>query len=329
MGQIAIIDFRTSSMTKRQPERRNPSIYRIGDVPVVIRVPVDELRPGEIKSLERVEAAILAARLVRDAHRLALDYERRSGVSLADRFAAMKAANESDATLEKLIGVTMQSIAQPPKKHVRNRNRPKPSPPREIGKRPVISDGTAVNHEAMALEANDDVEVVDDRTVAARRHTRYDVFSLLYYPPRGRMEETSYLAVRRLQADMAILHRTHGTSDAIRNSGVGQTGALAIVTGQFALNRVEAGANIEAVLNGWQKESGLWVEGVEPWAARMLRELCEMEIVEGRRPNWHAVCARHTGEMRRTHRGELVIRACDQLAASYGRIDNEPKERAA
>lgn len=324
-----------SKRGKHKPsEPRKPSVYRIGDIPVVIRGNVDELSAAETKALEVAERAILdavAAGRAQVANRLALAYERRVGITMAERFASMGAATTFEAQIEGLIGVAATAITSPEaKKRNRNRGRGKASPPREIGKAKVVFAGdSGAIHEAAELEANREIVITDDTSVVKRRHQRFDVFSLLYFPPRGRMLRTSYLAVRRLQEDMAALHRTQGACDAIRSSGKGQTGAIAAFTEDFALARIRAGDRIESVLNGWYTPTRMFIEGTEPWAAKLLRELCESEVVRGQTPNWHAIVSRHTGEMDRAERGRLVRRACDDLAESYRRIDNEPREKVA
>lgn len=172
------------------------------------------------------------------------------------------------------------------------------------------------NNHALALAANANVEANFDAAHRIKRAMRYDVFSLLFYAPASKLLPTSYDAVRRLQADLAILHRTQGTSDAIRSTTSGAGSLAAAVTG-FSATRADAGERINDVLTG-----------MKPWSARLIRELCETEVTRGQTPNWHAIVQRHTGETNRVRRGELVRTACDDLAAAWREYDNRPARRA-
>lgn len=185
------------------------------------------------------------------------------------------------------------------------------------------------NEEALKLKANQDVETTQDRSVEGKRRIRYDIFARLYYGPGSKLSTPAYDAVRRLQADIAVLHRTQGASDAIRNAGAAQTGALAVVATNFSLTQREAGERVALVLNGGRLPSGRTTPGMTPWCARLMRGLCETEATRGETPNWQAIVQRCTGELRRLARYDHVRTAAEDLAASYGRIDNEPKERAA
>lgn len=211
----------------------------------------------------------------------------------------------------------------------RRRKMHQPSQPRSVGTAVIMpkpKDWGGIDPAAMGMPSNSDVTADRDFSGRVSRAMRYDVFSLLFYTPQSRLAPTSYDAVRRLQADMAILHRTQGAMDVQRTTGSGQTGALAVVTEDFSITRVLAGKRVEQALHGWHRPGdGMWVAGMEPWAARLIRDLCEPEIINGQRQNWHAVVTRHTGEMDRHERGKIVRTACDDLAESYRRIDNEPK----
>lgn len=209
------------------------------------------------------------------------------------------------------------------------RGKHKPSEPRkfedpaELARTRRNPASWGANDEALKLKANADVAVQEawgeGGAAAIKRRVRYDVFALLFFATHGqRLGEASYLAVRRLQADIAVLHRTQGAGDAIRATGNGATGAMAMVVEDFSITRIAAGDRINVVQ-----------AGMEPWAAKLLTELCEAEAIRGQTPNWHAIVSRHTGEMDRAERGRLVRRACDDLAESYRRIDNEPREKVA
>lgn len=232
-----------------------------------------------------------------------------------------------------------------------SKRRHKPSDPRRIpdpaeaARRGVPSEW-GVNEEAMQMTANNDIEERSGRDIDGRRRERHDVFALLYYRPGAKLSTPAYDAVRRFQGDIAILHRAQGTCDAIRTSGQAQTGALALVSDDFGIARVLAGERLEQVL-----------AGMKPWSGNLVRALCEHEIAptvevveardipgrdDNRRPipppteakkkqpqHWKALVRKHTPQKRPSQAGETVRLACEALAESYRRIDNEPKEKVA
>lgn len=214
-------------------------------------------------------------------------------------------------------------LGKPPTKKTQQ-----PAAPREVATRPApvtvgnpASSATdwGINAAAVDLPANADIEAIPGPTRGSvGRARRYDVFSLLFFRPKSRLAPTSYDAVRRLQSDIAVLHRTQGASDSPHTTGKGATGALAALTDGFSLARRVAGERVDEAL-----------AGMKPWCARLIRDLCETEVVRGQTPNWQATVVRHTGEMDRMKRGDLVRQACDDLAESYRRIDNKPKRDVA
>jgi hypothetical protein len=239
------------------------------------------------------------------------------------------------------------------KGHSMSRNhRHKPSPPRRISdpaesaRRGVSPDSWGVNEDALKLKANADVDTRQDRDVEGKRRVRYDIFARMYYrgtPEQDRAGRTlgtpDYDAVRRLQADVAVLHRTQGAMDAIRATGAGQMGALAVVTEDFSHARVLAGDRVDEVLAGmaWvaldrvnaeREAKGLGrvsrVVGYGP----MMRDLAEAEAVRGS-GNWQGIVVSHTEERRHLAMYEHVRVGSRDLAESYRRIDNEPRERVA
>lgn len=96
-----------------------------------------------------------------------------------------------------------------------------PTSPRVIAPDPPPG-AWGVNEAALDMKANSDVELRFNPSVDGKRRTRQDVFALLYFRPGSRMGDAAYAAVRRLQEDMAILHRTQGACDAIRTAGAHQ-----------------------------------------------------------------------------------------------------------
>lgn len=218
--------------------------------------------------------------------------------------------------------MTVVSLKGPTMSNHRGRNH-KPSQPRRIpdpaeAARRGIPSEWGVNESALELAANADIETKQDRSVEGKRRVRYDIFALLYYRPGSKLSTPAYDAVRRLQSDMAVLHRTQGATDAIRASGVGQTGALAVVSENFSLTRVLAGERVDDAL-----------AAMTAWCAKLIRELCEVEVIRGQTPNWQAIVSKHTGERRHLAKYDHVRTAANDLAESYRRIDNEPRERVA
>ena len=255
--------------------------------------------------------------------------------------------------------------------HQMNRRRKKsqPSKPRQVvvaGELRTGPDSWGVSEDALALPANADVDVSQGRTVEGKRAVRHDIFERMLRAPSSKLALASYEAVRRLQGDMALLHQTQGTCDAVRVTGSGAMGALAVISEDFSLARVQAGHRIDAALEGMAealidrhalnraegaaKRAGRLnretVDRLLPMAraqvvasldprkpapshAKLMRDLCEAQVINGRQPNVAAIVTRHTGEKDRHRRGELVRQACDDLAESYRRIDNAPREKVA
>jgi len=203
----------------------------------------------------------------------------------------------------------------------RRRRREGPAPPRKLA--PPRPEGRAAppaawgqNLEALALPANAAVGR------SGSRAQRYDVFALMYFHPLNldgsRFETAWYDAVRRLQEDLAILHRTQGTSDAIRVTGAGQIGALAMaparseaelvrfVTSGFGAARLEAGLRVFRAL-----------AAMTPWRARLIMALAEPEAISGREVNWRQAVRRLTGTIDRREAGRLVREVAAELAQAY------------
>jgi hypothetical protein len=157
--------------------------------------------------------------------------------------------------------------------------------------------------QALALAANADVAVRADAAGRPARARRQDIFDLL--SARGRLGAEAVNAVRRLQDDIACLHRT-------AMGGVDYSPRVdhSINPGGFAEARGRAGARIEAALA---------LAG--PASARLLRALCEPEVVLGRTADWRAVVARETGETLADAQGAALRAACENLAGAYGIID--------
>jgi len=192
----------------------------------------------------------------------------------------------------------------------RPRKASRPADPVEIARRRAAERTRALDPatwgldpEALTLAANADVAVRPDAAGRPVRARRQDVFDLLV--ARGRLGADALTAVRRLQDDIACLHRTAvgGVDYAPRVDKSRDPGA-------FGEARRRAGARIEAVLA---------LAG--PASARLLGALCEPDVVLGRAADWRAVVTRETGETLPDAQGALLRMACENLAGAYAMLD--------
>jgi hypothetical protein len=192
----------------------------------------------------------------------------------------------------------------------RKRRASRPSDPIEIARRRAQERAReqdvanwGLDSAALAMDANADVETRSDTVGRVVRARRQDVFDLLR--ARGRLSPAAVDAVRRLQDDIACLHRTH-------------MGAVSyeprvdrsLHAGGFDDIRRGAGARIEAALG----KAG-------PVSARLLAALCEPDVVLGRSADWRTVVERETGETLPDAQGAILRMACENLAGAYGMAD--------
>lgn len=187
------------------------------------------------------------------------------------------------------------------------RGRRAPSAPMEIARRRALEREQArdpslwgIDRDAVALEANADVEALagpGGRIVRARRQ---DIFDIMH--ARGRLSAAGLNAVRRLQDDIACLHRTSmgGVNYAPRVD-------RSVDPRAFSDARRRAGARIQSTLS----RSGAL-------SARLLAALCEPHVILGRTADWRAVVARETGESLPDAQGAILRMACENLAGAYG-----------
>lgn len=158
---------------------------------------------------------------------------------------------------------------------------------------------------AMALGANAAVAVQVGASGAVARARRQDVFDL--FLARGRLTQCGYDAIRRLQDDIAILHRT------IKGGGdIAQRVDASRNPQGFSDHRHQAGQRIEAALN---------LAGAA--SARLLAALCEPDIILGRGVDWRQVVAREADERLPDAQGAILRTACENLAGAYTRLDRE------
>ena len=189
----------------------------------------------------------------------------------------------------------------------RKRKASRPADPAEIARRRAAERGLdqdaahwGLDAEALTLPANAAVEIRPDTVGRPVRARRQDVFDLLR--ARGRLSPAGLDAVRRLQDDIACLHRTQmgGVSYAPRVDRSADPQGFSDV-------RRRAGARIEAAL----ARAG-------PVSARLLAALCEPDVILGRAADWRAVVERETGETLADAQGAILRMACENLAGAYG-----------
>lgn len=116
-------------------DRPPPKLIMLGGLPVVSLRSLDELSPGELNRISRIEAA-LRGRKQREASRLALEFEASLGITTEERIAALEPANDLDRALDNAIAGAITGYAEtytpppPPKKAKRPKGHKKPKPPK-------------------------------------------------------------------------------------------------------------------------------------------------------------------------------------------------------
>ncbi len=199
----------------------------------------------------------------------------------------------------------------------RKRGRARPTDPLEIARRRAAERQKArepaawgLDVVALALPANADVERRADLAGRVARARRADVFDLLL--ARGRLGQGAHDAVRRLQDDVALLHR-----------GPAGVGAYAPRVDQsfggesVGDARLRAGERVHAVL-------GL----AGPASARLLQALCEPALALGQAGYWREIVVRETGERLADAQGAILRAACENLAGAYALIDRTRRRTA-
>ena len=157
--------------------------------------------------------------------------------------------------------------------------------------------------DALALPAYADVDRRSDLVGRATRARRQDVFDLLH--GRGKLKQEALTAVRRLQDDIAALHRSPG--------GIGD------LTPRVDRSRDPQGVSDARLRAGGRIEAALTLAGTS--SARLLAALCEPDVVLGRSVDWRAVVLRETGEHLPDAQGAILRVACENLAGAYARLD--------
>jgi hypothetical protein len=198
----------------------------------------------------------------------------------------------------------------------RKRKTHRPSDPAAIARRRLAHREAArspaswgLDKAALSLPANADVESKPGpggKPVRARRGDVFDLFAV-----RGRMSQSALDAVRRLQSDIAVLHRT-------QSSGGDFTPRIdrSRPTDPFAGVRIAAGERIAAVLA---------LAGAA--SAQLLSALIEADIVLGRPDRWRQVVETASGERLADAQAAVLRSACENLAGAYAAIDRQTRRR--
>ena len=155
----------------------------------------------------------------------------------------------------------------------------------------------------LLLPANEPVSINSDRAGRIVRARRQDIFDLLR--GRGKLGAEAHDAIRRLQNDIAILHRAVSSggdySPRVDRSRSSET---------FTDVRHRASLRVEAVLG---------LSG--PANARLLGALCEADAALGPETQWRTLVRRETGETLPDAQGAILRGACENLAGAYAIID--------
>jgi hypothetical protein len=162
---------------------------------------------------------------------------------------------------------------------------------------------------ALSLPANAQVTAQlrpDGRVARAQRQDVFDTFHA-----RGSLSRAGYDAVRRLQDDIATLHRTQ-SSRIDYSPRVDRTRTA----DSFADRRLRAGERIEAAMA---------LTGAA--SARLLTALCEADVVAGRAADWRAVVVAAAGERLPDAQGALIRAACENLAGAYAALDRGRRQK--
>jgi len=194
----------------------------------------------------------------------------------------------------------------------RKRKSARPADPMAIARRRAAERAAArdpatsgLNAEALDLPANAAVTMRPGPAGRAPFMRRQDVFDR--FAARGSLAPAAHAAVRRLQDDIAVLHRAIAGG-----GGFAPRVDRSIDPQGFTDVRRRAGARVEAAL-----------ELAGAASARLLAALCESDVVLGRTADWRAVVARQTGERLPDAQGAVLRTACENLAGAYGLVDGK------
>lgn len=163
-----------------------------------------------------------------------------------------------------------------------------------------------LDREALRLAANAGVETRVDPVGRLMRARRQDVFDVFF--TRGRLSQAALDAVRRLQADIALLHAL--------------AGGVAAYAERIDRPRADEYLPDARHQAGRRVSSALSLAG--PANARLLLALCEADAVLGRAADWRALVERETGERLADAQGAILRAAGENLAGAFAILDRRP-----
>jgi hypothetical protein len=159
-----------------------------------------------------------------------------------------------------------------------------------------------LDRQALDLVCNADVVTGADLAGRTVRACRRDIFDLLL--TRGRLSQGAFDAIRRLQDDIALLHRA--------------AGGVAAYAPRIDFSPAPAGSSEARRRASERLEAALGLTG--PVSARLLAALVEPAAL-GRKSDWRVVVKRESGETGADAQGAIVRLACENLAGAYAVID--------
>ena len=163
-----------------------------------------------------------------------------------------------------------------------------------------------LDRDALGLAANTGVETRVDPAGRLMRARRQDVFDVFFN--RGRLSQAALNAVRRLQADIALLHALAGGVAAYA-----ERVDRSLADENLPDARHQAGRRVSAALS---------LAG--PANARLLLAVCEAEAALGRTADWRALVERETGERLADAQGAILRAAGENLAGAFAILYRRP-----
>lgn len=156
---------------------------------------------------------------------------------------------------------------------------------------------------SLALPANEAVVIGADTAGRVTRVLRQDVFDVMRL--RGSMSQAAHDAVRRLQHDVEVMHKTaHGRVDYSPRVDTSRGGD------GFSDIRHRAGERIQSALS---------LAG--PASARLLIAICEVDAGLRQQIDWRTLVKRETGESLADAQGAILRGACENLAGAYEMLE--------
>jgi hypothetical protein len=160
-----------------------------------------------------------------------------------------------------------------------------------------------LDREALRLAVNAGVETRVDPAGRLTRASRQDVFDMFF--TRGRLSQAALDAVRRLRADIALLHAL--------------AGGVAAYAERIDHSRADENLPDARHRAGRRVSAALSLAG--PANARLLLALCEADAALGRTTDWRTLVERETGERLADAQGAILRAAGENLAGAFAILD--------